>query len=52
MDVKHILTSPCRKKDSEDDDDDNKLVIMNKKMHRINNDNMDIINIIKIDRIE
>ena len=55
-DIKQLFITPCKKKDtcssSKDCSDHDQLAYMNKKMDRINNDNMDIINIMKIDRIE
>lgn len=55
-DLKITLLSPCRRKNHDDDDDEEEeesiIELMNKKMDRVNKDNMDIINIMKIDRIE
>ena len=53
-DVKLHLLSTCKRKDPDDDDEEEEtpIDIMKKKMVRVNKDNMDIINIMKIDRIE
>ena len=54
-DLKQFLMFPCKnkKRDIENDDScQDHVAHMNKKMDRVNNDNMDIINIMKIDRIE
>ena len=54
-DLKIILLSLCKRKSSNDDDDNDEessIDIMNRKMEKVNRDNMDIINIMKIDRIE
>jgi len=51
-DLKSTLLSVCRRKDSDDDEEESFIDQMNQKMDLVNKYNMDIINIMKIDRIE
>ena len=51
-DLKSTLLSLCRRKDSDDDEEESFINQMNQKMDLVNKYNMDIINIMEIDRIE
>ena len=51
-DLKNTLLSPCRRNDPDEEEEESSIDLMTKKMDRVKKDNMDIINIMKIDRIE